>query len=357
MPDLPIDPRKIKTWESSPKGKGYTTKQIIDLYSKGYAGASFSPEAKERFLGKCSIPRGEDLCRAFRYEESGKGQLIVLSHFIEQAYPDCLPGGGQVEGDCVSWSDRNSLLANVVMDFYSGIPDEVSGKLEILPKVSEKARKNGVFSTEACYAFRSTKPGHGWFCHESAEVGQTKAGLVLRMDYSHIEGGINLEVYNSKTVNHWNRKNPTRQLVDVWDDHLVRDATEIETFEALRDMLFRGFGIHTCGSESFALTRDEHGVCKRTSGGWAHAMAFLGCDDRPWAHRKYGGPLILVQNSWKEYLKGPREIYDPPVPGMRIPPGSFWARWKDVARRVLIARSGANGWQRKPLPDYSTGIL
>lgn len=360
MPDLEkLNPNRFKPWPEpkEDRKKPRSLKDLIKLYSTGHAGALYSPEAKERFSSLVTHKSGSDVCRKFGYEESGKGQLIIPAHFIELSYPGCLPGGRQAEGDCVSWNDRNATLCTMVMEALCGLPDPVSGKLETLPKVSLLAIRNGVLSTEAHYGLRTTKPGHGWYCHEGAEVCIKYIGAVLRQNYSHIEGGIDLEKYTSQTVNHWNRRKPSPELLAVWDDHLVRDAVEIDAMEALRDLLYRGFGVSTCGSEAFSSTRNEDGVCQLIRDEWAHAMAFLGIDDRPWAHAKYGGPLILVQNSWGDYCKGPRDIHDPPVPGMKIPVGSFWTPWKNVRRRLMIAYAGINGWLRNPLPSYSTGIL
>jgi hypothetical protein len=340
VPDL----HRFREWESP---KVATTAEVIRQYERGFAGALYSEAAHERFLDGCSVKNGDEVCSLMGYQDTAKGELVVPFRHIIEAYPGSLPGGGQVEGCCVSWGQRNANLLTLVCEAVSGIPDAVSGKVEELPQVSETARKNGVLSNEAIYAFRSTKPGHGWFCDEAARVSQTKAGCVLRKDY----GVVNLERYTKETINFWNRRDVSAELLEAFDDHIIREATEVTSFDALRDLLARGFGIQTCGSEGFTHSRDENGVCKR-SGSWAHSMAYLGVDDRPWAHEKYGGPLVLIQNSWNEYLSGPRKIYGT---DLEIPPGSFWARWKDVTRRRMIAMAGANGWERRKLPDLDPG--
>ena len=342
MPDLPP---KFKAWQSP---KVLTPKAVREQYERGFAGAAFSQEAHDQFLEGIEYVDGADVCRDFGYEETAKGELVVPFVPLLQIYPGCLPGGAQLEGDCVSWGQRNANLLTMATEAVSGIPDEVSGKVEEPPEVSATARKNGVLSTEAIYFFRSTKPGHGWYCSEAARVSQTKAGCVLRQPYD----GIDLTKYTRSTVNAYNRKSVERSLAEAIDDNLVRQATVVNSFETLRDLLARGFGMQTCGSEGFSSTRDENGVCRR-SGSWAHSMAYMGVDDRPWAHETYGGPLVLVQNSWGEYMSGPRKIHGT---DLEIPPGSFWARWRDVARRQIIAMGGVNGWARRKLPDYSPGF-
>lgn len=340
MPDL----HRFKAWEQP---ENSTVQDIIRQYEKGFAGALYSQEAHERFLEGIAVKTGEEVCQLMGYEDSAKGELVIPFRHILEAYPGCLPGGAQVVGDCVSWGQRNANLLTLVTEAVSGLPDPVSGKVEELPKVSDLARKNGVLSNEAIYFFRTTKPGHGWFCDEAAKVSQTKAGCVLRQSY----GSLDLEKYTSSSINAYNSKQVPQELLEAFDDHIVREATVVSTFEALRDLLARGFGIQSCGSEGFSHTRDENGVCKR-SGQWAHSMAYLGVDDRPWAHQTYGGPLVLIQNSWGEYMQGPRKINGT---NLEIPVGSFWAKWKDVARREMIAMAGANGWARRKLPDFSPG--
>ena len=342
MPDLPP---KFKTWESP---KVASTKEVIKQYEKGFAGALYSPEKTEEFLDGCTYKSGEDVCRDFGYEETAANELVLPVLEVTKAYPGCLPGGGQVEGDCVSWGQRNANLLTMVLEAVLGLPDQVSGKVEGLPEVSALAQKNGVLSTEAIYYYRSTKPGHGWFCAEAAKVSQTKAGCVLRQDY----GNVNLTQYSGSTVNYFNRKSVPNQLTDKFDDHIVREATVVNSMEAMRDLLARGFGIQSCGSESFSHTRDENGVCSRTRQGWAHSMGILACDDRPTTITIYGGRLYLVQNSWNEYMTGPRTIRGTQ---WEIPPGSFWARERDIKNRQFIAMAGVNGWARKKLPDYNPG--
>lgn len=333
MPILPLE------WRTPP----HATETVIRrLYDRGFAGALHSDEARERFLDGCTIKSGEDVCRLFGFEESAKGALIIPFVHTLEAYPGCLPGGGQLEGDCVSWGQRNANLQAMVGDVVAGLEDQTTGKVEDYPEVSDVARKHGVLSTEAIYAFRSTKPGHGWFCHEAARISQTRAGLVLRKDY----GDIDLSTYSKSTVNAFNRKDVPASLRDLWDDHPVREATEVNRPEALRDLLARGFGVNTCGSEGFSSNRNEHGVCER-KGTWYHSMAYIAFDDRPWAHRTYGGPLVGVQNSWNEYMNGPRKIYDSEY---ELPPGAFWARWQDVRKRSMIVMAGATGWPRKLIP-------
>jgi len=336
---------KFRSWEQPHDA---TTAAIIRQYERGYAGAMFSDEANEEWLDGCSIKTGEEVCAVLGYEDTAAGQLVAPFLHAIKAYPGCFPGGGQLEGDCVSWGARNSVLIPLCTEAAAGLPDPVSDEVEQVPEASDAAIRSGVLSTEAIYAFRSTKPGHGWFCAEAARVTQTEAGCVLRQQYD----GIDLTNYTRETVNAFNRKSVPSELQDAWGDHIVRESTSCNSFEALRDLLARGFGVNSCGSEGFSNTRDENGVCSR-KGSWAHSMCFAAADDRPWAHSKYGCGLVLLQNSWNEYMKGPKKIHGM---DLEIPRGSFWAKWTDVKRRSMHVMAGAQGWERKLLPDLLGGF-
>ena len=61
--------------------------------------------------------------------------------------------------------------------------------------------------------------------------------------------------------------------------------------------------------------------------------------------------LFLIQNSWGEYLGGPKRHGQPE--------GSFWVREKD-ARTILNSNgsfvfSDVDGFEAKQLPDYGLG--
>jgi hypothetical protein len=99
---------------------------------------------------------------------------------------------------------------------------------------------------------------------------------------------------------------------------------------ALPISLAAGFGINLCSGYGFSSSRNEDGVCEQR-GGWAHAMAHVGCDDSDWAHQKYGGTMGLIQNSWGLWNKGPKR-HDQPD-------GSFWIR--PAVLKKLIGAGGA----------------
>jgi len=319
-------------------------------YEKGFVGARSNPEAAEKLRDQISaaggIPDGAMACSAYNLEETGKGKLSLPVLEILKLYPGCLPGGAQGRGDCVSWSTRNACLGTMCCDITSGVPDPKTGKLESAPEVSPAGILSGVLSTEAIYNWRR-HGGDGWSCPEAAAVVLNESGLWLRKEYPEIN--VDFTSYSSKNAGIYGSKEPPKTWLAVGKDHLVQTITEVESYEVLRDLLANGYCVSSCGGESFSDERDINGVSARTRAGWAHAMAYLAVDDRPEIIKLYGGPLVLLQQSWGDWNSGGRRIFGTIID---IPVGAFWVRWADIKNRYMIAMSGVNGWPPKKLKSY-----
>lgn len=323
---------------------------VVAAYEKGFVGAYSNPEAAEKLRDEIKaaggIPDGAAACTAYGLEESGAGKLSLPVMEILSLYPDCLPGGAQGRGDCVSWSSRNAALGTMCCEITSGTPDPNSGRLEGAPDVSDTARLNGVLSTEVIYNWRR-HGGDGWSCAEAGQVMLKESGLWLRKKYDEI--GVDFTAYSARNAGLYGSRTPPNSWLEIGKLHLVQTITEVEDYEALRDLLANGYCVSSCGGESFSDQRDENGVSVRTAKGWAHALAYLGVDDRPEIIQRYGSPLILVQNSWGNWNDGSRRIFGTKLD---IPIGAFWARWTDLKRRYMLAVSGVNGWPPKKLKNY-----
>lgn len=341
----------FKEW---PKREGLEPEEVISLYEQGFAGATPStPESKADFKQAVEDSGGVMFASIAAAENgwagSHEGKLVVPFVHVEKAYPGCWPGPAQQRGDCVSHGGKNARLLTVVCEVVAGLPDEVSGKVEGFPEIPAEGIKNGGFSTEASYWWRGYN-GDGWQCESDAAVALKHAGAVVRKDYP--EAGINLTKYSGSLAGKYGRTKPPANVADVLDNNLIRTATKARSFEEIRDLLGNGYGINSCGGEGFSSSRDENGVSSR-KGSWSHSMAYIGVDDRAETHQKYGGPLVLVLNSWGRFNSGPRRVMGT---DLDIPEGSFWARWKDIKNRSAIAFSGVNGWPGRNLPDYLGGI-
>ena len=324
-------------------------------YLSGLVGVYADPAASERLtqhlLLQGQAPDGGTTCRRYGLVGSGAGKLSAPWAVIEKVFPGSLPASAQTRGDCVSHSTRNACLGTLACEIAAGQPDEVTGLREGAPEISTEARKDGVLSTEAIYWFRG-HGGDGWSCDHAAEVVLKESGLWLRKSYESL--GIDLTKYSGKIAGKWGSTAPGAAVRKIGSEHLIRTATRARTFEEVRDLLANGYCISSCGSESWSETRDANGVSRRTPQGWAHALAYLGVDDRDEIRKVYGEPLVLVQNSWGRWNSGGRDVLGTQL---EIPHGAFWSKWSDCRHRYAIAFSGVAGWPAKQLPDWTGGIL
>lgn len=363
---MPWFPRRVfKDWPSD--ANELDVSEIQALYEQGFAGCKYSSEAHDQFRASQQWPDGEQACYDFGLAGSGAGKLVIPFVFVLEQFPNCWPGKqGQGRGDCVSWGSRNATLLTLACDVVNGLPDEKTSIIEGIPEVPPEGIADGVLSTEAYYWHRGYD-GDGWHCPSVARVATTTSGAFLRKPYPDL--GLDLTSYNSRTAGKWGRTKPPQTVQKVGAEHLVHQATEARDFETRRDLLYNGYGLLDCGGEGYSNSRDENGVSKR-SGSWAHSMCEIGADDRPEIHQKYGGPLMLILNSWAKWNKGPRDIFDsaklvppakletwkrlgivnPATGNIMIPEGAFWVRWNECKSRENFAYSGVNGWPAKNLP-------
>ena len=345
-------PRLFRRWPSGDDAFAGNAKSLRSLYEQGYAGCEIRPKqvaaANEVFaeeIGRAGgWPIGEDAARLFGVEDYGKGKLALNFLDVQKLYPEAFPGPPQLVGDCVSKSQANADLITVCCECARGKPDEISGLIEGAPDIPLEGQANGAFASEYTYAFRGYS-SHGWQCSLGAKT-STRHGVLIRKKYD----GWDLTNYTRATVSKYGRRPPNDRYCDIGRQHLIRTSTRVTGMEQLRDFVAAGFGVTSCGGESFSSTRNEHGVSKRTRAGWSHAMAVSAVDCRDKTVAKYG-PLFLLQNSWGAYLNGPRKVRGTDT---EIPKGSFWARLEDIKHRSFYAMSSAMGWKPKRLHRITT---
>ena len=323
-------------------------------YLAGLVGVYADPAASERLtlfiLSQGQAPDGGTCCARYGLTGSGAGKLWAPWQVMLDVFPGCLPASAQQRGDCVAHSTRNAVLGTLACEIAAGKPDEVTGLVEGPPDVVDEARRDGVLSTEAIYWWRG-HGGDGWSCDHAAEVVLRDSGLWPRKRYPDV--GVDLTRYDGEVAGKWGSRKPPENVRAVGQNNLVRTATRAHTFEEVRDLLANGYCISSCGMEGFSNKRDDNGVSKR-QGQWAHALAYLGVDDRDEIKREYGEPLVMVQNSWARWNSGGRRVLGT---SLEIPEGAFWARWSDIEGRYCIAFSGVNGWPAQRLPDWTGGVL
>ena len=379
-----IRPLGTEFWPA--RAVGLSLPELIRTYEDGFCGAYSEPEEAEQLASDITAAGGKvfgaDIATENGFADSGDGKLSVPYVFAMIHFPNCLPGPAQDRGDCVSHCEKNANLGSYACEIQDAKPDEVTGKVEEAPQISAKGMKEGAFSTEVFYWFRR-HGGDGWSCDASARVAMKEAGLVTRENHPELE--TDLTEYSGRNAGKYGRTPPSGAVAEALDNNLVRQATTLNSREERRDFIHNGYSISTCGSEGFSDKRDENGASKR-SGSWAHAMAFIGFDDRASTKNLYDGDsLELVQNSWAVWNGGPRDIRDSKqfvrslclmvgrtVPelvaldivngetlNLMIPKGSFWSRSRDVSRRSCIAKGGVNGWPKRELwlPGPYDGVI
>lgn len=338
--------KPFRQWKQGADEK--PVEEIVRMYRAGFAGAGRDDEAKERLLKSVAWPNGSAAAHHFGLADSAAGELVPAWLGVEKLFPGCWPGSAQTRGDCVSHSTRNGGLTAVAGDILSGLADKETGKLEGPPEdISTTGRGDGIFSSEAIYWWRD-HGGDGWSCGHAASVLRTESGLWVRKAYPELN--VDLSKYSGKTAGLYGSRNPPAEFLAEGAKHRIREVTELSSFEEVRDYLANGYGISTCGGEGWSSSRDENGVSKR-QGSWAHALAIIGADDRAVVKQKYGGPLVLILNSWENWNSGGRRVLGTPHD---IPHGAYWSRWDDAKRRDIYAFSGVKGWPKRRITFIGT---
>ena len=288
---------------------------------------------------------GTYLCRPVVGVESHSDNQVVYDIGVSH-HSHSFIANGTVVHNCVSHGAKNAVLATMCNEIVAAVADEVTGKLEEAPEIPANGIRDGVLSPEAIFWWRRHS-SDGWFCEEAGETLLENCGAMLRQDYPDL--GIDLTRYSLANSKKYGANPPTGKIADQCKKNLVRTATLIDSWEALRDLTANGYGVNTCGSEGFDPNRDANGVSKR-KGSWAHSMAVYGTDDREQIHSTYGGGLVLVAQSWGPgWGSGGRRILGTNID---IPLGCFWVKWADWKKRWQCAYSGHAGWPRQQLPDW-----
>jgi hypothetical protein len=320
----------------------------LAAYSGGLVGAVEDPRAEEMFgdsiLRSGGHPDGGVIAHQWEFAGAGAGKLSLLFPTVLEVFPDSLPGPGQLTGDCVSVATARAILISMALEIADGKPDEVTGKIEEAPPLSTMGVMQGVVATESLWAWRGYD-GDGWNGSAASQVA-TQKGFLFRKEYPEL--GIDLTKYTRDTIRIGGRRVPGEKWLGVSKEHRPRTATFLKGREQVRDFIAAGYGIMNTSSMGFSSSRNEDGV-SRQQGRWAHAQHYLGYDDRPETHRKYGQALVLWNNQWNVWNSGPRRIMGTNID---IPPGSFWALASTIDRCTNIALSSVAGWPKRQHTTY-----
>lgn len=323
---------------------------IGEKYAGGLIGCREDAESDRRFADHIRAnggdPVGGDVLYEWGLKDIGKGKLVTPWVIVEKVFPGCWPGAAQDIGDCVSHGTKNACLITLACEIYDAKPDEVTGRIEGAPEIPEEGIREGALSTEAIYWWRGHGGANGWVCSDSARQVSTNAGLWPRKPYPEL--GFDLTTYSGSKATKWGGTSPPENVAKVGKEHLIRTATKVTGREQVRDFLAAGYGVFNCSSLGFSRTRDEFGFSNQ-SGSWAHSQCFIGYDDRPETHEKYGQALVGWINSWGKWNSGGRKVRGTEL---MIPEGSFWTLADTIDRCSCFALSSVAGWPRRKMPDY-----
>ncbi|NDG31839.1 hypothetical protein EB118_17425, partial [bacterium] len=214
------------------------------------------------------------------------GLLAPISKIIKETYTNnvyCINvkddhsfiANGIISHNCVSHGTRNAC------DISRAVEIDVNGEKE-----SWIARG----ATEAIYGARGWS-GQGMTGSKAAEFVNKIGGILVRQNY---KGVVDLTKYDGMLGAGWGGRGVPDKVLDLANDHQIKTVSLIKSVEEARDALANGYGIAVCSNYGFSNKRDSKGFA-RTSGSWAHCMAWIACDDTGIE------PSFLVQNSWGCY--------------------------------------------------------
>ena len=316
----------------------------IKAYESGYEGCIFDPDGAEECEAQEDGVFG-DAAHKYGIAGSGQGKLSLL-------YPACWKVSGrdgwfhgarsQPTGDCVSRGQSHAAIASLANAVLNG-----NGSW---PEIPEEAYRSGMpWSPTGTYWLKKSGPS-GWSCAAAARESK-KIGLVIGKHYESVGDLLKPENYTTNTISKYCRSGPPEAAFNELNYSVTQTYSRIKSLDEVLDAIANGYGVNSCGGEGFSKTRDANGVSRR-SGHWSHSMAYIAADATEWAHKNYGGPLILVLNSWgTSWIHGPRKVQggeDYP----EIPKGSFWAKWADLSGRDCYAFSAVKGFPPQKLPDW-----
>lgn len=328
-------------------------RDVVEMYNQGYAGVGVEPEIDEQLDASLELASFS----ATGLHGTGKGKLSLPYLDALKHNPQQWPGPAQRTGCCVSRGTVNACIVTIYVEVERGTADPETGEVEgPPPDVPDPSQQQ--FDHAIIYGTRGHRQ-QGTSCVRIAKAVSDFGGLLPRGRHQ-IDGyGVyDCTKYNDTVAHNFGPMTPEPLLRYAREHAYIRQVTRIRSTDEARDALANGYGINACSGYGFQGERNEHGVTRRR-GSWSHAMAWIACDDRDWAHQTYGGPLFLIQNSWGKYNSGPRRIYGTQHD---IPHGSFWVVQSDAARIIdsggSFAFSSARGFPARKLPDYGfTGVI
>jgi hypothetical protein len=261
------------------------------------------------------------LAAASSIKHSGEGKVVLLYKFVEeligefnvrtQAIGDCTSFGAATAIDCVKSAEIISKKENEVW-------------------FAETA-------TEPLYIGSRINIGRGELGNGGGSYGiwvakcANEIGTLARDNYSAIESGFDITQYDPKIAESYSGsrgKGLSPELVKAAGKYRIKTVSQVSTYTEVRDAIANGYAVTIASNQGFSDKRDKEGFAF-PSGRWPHQMSLIAVDDKGEGCSRRR-PGVLVQNSWGNWISGPKRHNQPD--------GSFWVDADDIERYVL--RSG-----------------
>jgi hypothetical protein len=354
MPDLPPT---YRDW--LPRLTAETPDAIRALYERGFKGAYKDQAADEELAASLPEPVFGDVCDRLGLWNTDAPDLMLPFLHVVRAEADAAGIKGTLEelsqnprvdpwperqttGDCVShWARNGYDLTRAAEIYHDGEPEGWHVRT----------------ATEPIYGARGHS-GEGANCSRLLQFLLGAGGLLRKRHEVPGFGVLDLSSYKAQIGMNWGRTGVPAAVSAYAKANSLSTGAKITSWEQVEAAFASGRCAGGCSGLGFTSTRNADGVSEQ-SGGWAHAMQWSGLDRRKETIAKYGGPLVLVQNSWGRWNKGPRLIRGTNI---AIPEGSFWMRQRSAASMIkgggIFTMAGVKGWAPLRLPDLgATGII
>ena len=329
-----------------------------DVYGAGFVGAYYDGEGYEQAreaMSEAGLPFAFGAA-ASQYGLTGAANpngIYLLHKEVERAgiNVNTIAYASQPVGNCVSRGTQNALLHTLCAAVNHGtgsIPPEM---------VAASASSNPI-SSECLYWWKwsgSRPGGDGWYAGACLKAAKEKGGMVVRADYRSI-GGPDLRVETKATTHAYASESIPEGMRKIIHLHPLEAYAECKTIEEVADAIASGHAVQTDGGQGWASTVDEHGFAQRR-GSWSHSMCATGIVRTEEAKKRYNTTaLILIQNSWANFNRNDHATVMG-TNGIKMPKGSFFARWEDCKNRSWFAVSSVKGWENRKLPNWNLGDL
>ncbi len=263
------------------------------------------------------------------------GKKCFLYHATRKVLGQDTPNYPQEIGDCVSFSAKNGAeylsACDIVLRedwerFRLHFPPWFYGASRVLVGGWDNRYSDGSLVSYASKAVLQ----YGCLFSDEAEVPR----------------------YSGQLAKEWGAK---RNILNKWvptaKNYLIQSTALVTTWEEFVAAICNGYPVVTGSGVGYAMKPSADGF-HRQSGGWNHAMTFIGVDDRA------SDPYALLLNSWGD---GHGHLMDFENPQEQIPIGVLRVRKSDVMKhlreRESFAWSQFNGFPETKIDERLFRLL